>query len=248
MNLMGGLDELAHRRALKRWERIAGAATELDPFSLRALRGQARTLRASLDKVITIAERGIASDPARLAPGGQVDWAWRPGIWEASQPSAALVEPAAGAQLGYDLKVFHDCTAPALVLRQDAEAPEPPRVALDVFDFDGSFLSLVLDIPAERVAGLGRHHIVGVAMQARMERPVEVLARLNVRHGPNTEQLVQEMEPDGDALSLEFDLAYSEINEKRVEGVWIDLIFDNPSMNRIEITDFLVTRRVRAEI
>lgn len=248
MKLIGGLDEMAHRRALNRWSRIADAAPRLDPFSLRALRGQARILRSSLDKVIALADQGIVWDHPRLAPDGPVDWAWRPGIWEEAQPSPTLVSPDTGAQLGYDLKLFHDCARSELTLRQQIIAPRPPMVALDVYGFDGSFLSLVVDLPADRIAGLGRHHIIGVAMQARSEREIRVTARLNVQNGPNTEQMVAEMEQNGDTMALEFDLAYSDINDRRVESVWIDLIFDRPAMNRIEIDDLLVTRRVRAEI
>ncbi|MEL7081724.1 MAG: DUF6478 family protein, partial [Pseudomonadota bacterium] len=73
-------------------------------------------------------------------------------------------------------------------------------------------------------------------------------ARLNVRHGPNTEQIVQELAVTGGELSAEFDLAYSKLNESRVENAWIDLIFEGPEMNQITVRDLAVWRSPRAEV
>ena len=47
---------------------------------------------------------------------------------------------------------------------------------------------------------------------------------------------------------MEFDLAYTKINEKRVEKLWVDLIFEGPEMNQIILRDVTVTRRPRAEL
>jgi hypothetical protein len=41
-------------------------------------------------------------------------------------------------------------------------------------------------------------------------------------------------------------LAYSIINEKRVEKAWIDLIFEGPEMNQVILRDLTFTRRPRA--
>jgi len=46
---------------------------------------------------------------------------------------------------------------------------------------------------------------------------------------------------------VEFDLAHTEINEKRLEGMWIDLIFDGPAMNEINLRDVTFSRRPRAD-
>ena len=47
---------------------------------------------------------------------------------------------------------------------------------------------------------------------------------------------------------VEFDLAYSKINEKRVEKLWVDLIFEGPEMNQIILRDVTFSRRPRAEL
>jgi hypothetical protein len=47
---------------------------------------------------------------------------------------------------------------------------------------------------------------------------------------------------------VEFDLAYSNLNEKRVESAWIDLIFESPQMNRVALRDLTLSRRRRAQL
>ena len=80
------------------------------------------------------------------------------------------------------------------------------------------------------------------------ENPIEIYARLNIQHGPNTEQMVRQLDLSDDVGLAEFDLAYSNINEKRVEKIWIDLIFDNPGMNQVLLRDLTLTRAPRADI
>ena len=80
------------------------------------------------------------------------------------------------------------------------------------------------------------------------EKPLEIFARLNIRHGPNTEQIVREL-PAGDGEAwIEFDLAYTNINERRIDRMWLDLIFEGPEMNQIILRDVTLSRRPRAEI
>ena len=85
-------------------------------------------------------------------------------------------------------------------------------------------------------------------MIVETEKPLEIFARLNVRHGPNSEQIVRELPLDQKEVRVEFDLAYSNLNEKRVEKAWIDLIFEGAEMNEIIIRDLTFSRRPRAQI
>ena len=81
-----------------------------------------------------------------------------------------------------------------------------------------------------------------------LERPIEIFARLNVQHGPNTEQIVRELPVVDRQMMVEFDLAYTKLNEKRVEKLWIDLIFENPEMSQVVLRDLFFSRRPRAEL
>jgi len=78
------------------------------------------------------------------------------------------------------------------------------------------------------------------------ERPQEMFARLNLRHGPNTEQIVRELDLSTRELYVEFDLFYTNFKEVRAQSLWVDLIFESPSMNQITIRDISVIRRRRA--
>ena len=124
----------------------------------------------------------------------------------------------------------------------------PFGVRMDVFRFDGSFLSIVIDLPPEAVHGLSLRHVIRVDAIAEMEKPLEIFARLNIRHGPNVEQIVRELPLSEEEVMVEFDLAYTKMNEKRVEKLWIDLIFEGPEMNQVILRDLTVSRRPRAEL
>jgi len=154
--------------------------------------------------------------------------------------------------LGDEVTLFHDCRLSELSLRQlrntRAEDLAPFGLRMDVFRFDGSFLSVVIDLPKEAVEGLQRRHLMRVDMVVETERPLEIFARLNVRHGPNTEQIVRELPLGNSETSVEFDLAYTKLNEKRAEQAWLDLIFEGPEMNQVTLRDVTFSRRPRAEL
>ena len=150
------------------------------------------------------------------------------------------------------MTIFHDCRISELTVRQLRNGLEddlaPYGLRLDVFKFDGSFLSLVIDLPDSAIRGLGRKHLLRMNATGETEKKLEIFARLNVQHGPNTEQMVQELPVNKSEVTAEFDLAYSNLNEKRVEKAWIDLIFEGPEMNQIMLRDLTFSRRPRAQL
>jgi hypothetical protein len=154
--------------------------------------------------------------------------------------------------LGDEATLFHDCRISELTVRQIRNTREadvaPFGLRMDVFNFDGSFLSLVINLPESAVHGLQRRHLVRMTAVVETERRLEVFARLNIRHGPNTEQLVRELPLGQGEIVVEFDLAYSNLNEKRVEKAWVDLIFEQPSMNQVILRDVTFSRRPRADL
>lgn len=81
-----------------------------------------------------------------------------------------------------------------------------------------------------------------------LEKPIEIFARLNIKNGPNTEQIVRELDLTQEQTVVEFDLAYSNLNERRIEGAWLDLIFEGPEMNQVVLRDLTFSRRPRAQI
>ncbi|MEO0939449.1 MAG: DUF6478 family protein [Pseudomonadota bacterium] len=249
------VDRMSHRRALRRWARAARKAAQTPLAKLRAQRLDARAMRAHLDRLIHVADERLAL-PAigsgAFAKPHNADWAWRPELWRGSLPTPGLSSVQTKSMLGAEATLFHDCTFSELTLRQLRNSREedlaPYGLRMDVFRFDGSFLSLVLDLPRGATDGLKRSHLVRMDTVVELEKPIEIFARLNIKHGPNTEQIVRELPLHEEDVMVEFDLAYSNLNEKRVEKAWIDLIFEGPEMNQVTLRDVTFSRRPRAAL
>lgn len=255
MRLGGMIDNLFHRRILRRWGRFAQKADKLGLGALRLLRTRAREIRRHLDRVIYVAE-GRLTLPAMgsnaIVKPLNTDWAYRPELWRGPISPLGMAAVDSKTEYGSEVKIFHDCDVTELTLRQLRNNREsdlaPFGLRMDVFRFDGSFLSLVVELPDNAVNGLERRHLVRLTTVVEVEKPLEIFARLNIKHGPNVEQIVREL-PLGDAeVMVEFDLAYTKMNEKRLERMWLDLIFEGAEMNQIMLRDVVLTRRPRAEM
>jgi len=249
------LDRLVMRRAAARLARLGARAGSADLAALKALRPPLRQMRREIDRVLHEAEGRLALPVAgadAMRKPLHCDWAWRPEIWRGpvSPPGLAAAETRAG--FGSQATVFHDCAQSELTLRQIRNRRDsdlaPFGLRIDVFRFDGSFLSLVIHLPEAAVQGLGLRHVIRMDSVVETEKPLEIFARLNIRHGPNTEQIVRELPLGAAEVAVEFDLAYTRMNEKRVERAWVDLIFEGPEMNQIVLRDVTFTRRPRAEL
>lgn len=240
---------------LRRWTKAAQAAPTADLAELRSQRATARRLKAQIDQLIHVAEARLAlplignqSFPRPV----DADWAWRPELWCGPLPVPGMSSVQSKSMLGREATLFHDCSSPEITLRQLRNMREADLAAyglrLDVFRFDGSYLSLAVDLPEEASTGLKRKHLIRIDTIVEMEKPLEIFARLNIKHGPNTEQIVRELPLHEQEIRVEFDLAYTKLNEKRIERMWLDLIFEGPQMNQIILRDLTFSRRKRAEL
>lgn len=250
----GIIERLLLRRALSGWQRVAERASGLALSELRSLRAEARTLHRDLGRVLNMADARLSTPGSSAAVPAPVmsDWAWRPAFWSGPVPSAGKAAVESGAELARDLRLFHDCKTSEITARQTRNTEtadlSPQGLAIDVYGFDGSYLSLVLELPESAVRGLKARHVLRISTLLEIERPVEVFARLNIRHGPNTEQIVRQLPQGPGQRFTEFDLSQSRLRESRLDRAWIDLIFDRPEMNRIGLRDLTLARRPRAEV
>ncbi|MBE2276568.1 MAG: hypothetical protein IAE87_09755 [Rhodobacteraceae bacterium] len=248
-------DRLVFRRTLARWAALAAATPQFSLSDLRILRGRARDLRREVDRVLHRADNRLALPAIGAAalrrPIG-TDWIWRPDLWTGPIPVPGQASVPGKTPVCDGATLFHDCRRSELSIRQirntRVEDIAPFGFRVDVFRFDGSFLSLVLDLPDEAARGLDLRHLIRLDAVVEVERPLDILARLNVKHGPNVEQIVRDLPLRAEEVMVEFDLAYTRVNEKRIEKLWIDLIFEGPEMNQVILRDVTVSRRPRAEI
>ncbi|MGH1576674.1 DUF6478 family protein [Planktotalea sp.] len=248
------LGKLLFQRSLRRWARIADGASKAPISVLRRQRGNARQLLVHLNRFVHVADNRLALPligSQAIQKSHDSDWAWRPEAWAGPLPVQGMASVPTKSMLGQELSLHHDCELSELSLRQVRNTREadlaPYGLRMDVFKFDGSFLSLVIDFPQTSVDGLRRKHLVRLEPIIEMEKPLEIFARLNIKHGPNTEQVVRELPLNDSVPMVEFDLAYTKLNEKRVDSMWLDLIFEGPQMNQITLRDLTLSRRPRAE-
>lgn len=251
----GLLERVLWRRARAFWARAAHDAPSSDLAVLRRQRNEARILRQKLDELTHHADSRLAlprvGSTAFPRPPG-TDWSWRPQLWRGALPFKGMSAVDSKTILGDEVTVFHDCQISELTLRQLRNTREadlaPFGLRLDVFRFDGSFLSLVLNLPSAASEGLTKRHLLRMEAIVEVEKHLEIFARLNIRHGPNTEQIVRELPLQDDKVMVEFDLAYTKLNEKRIESMWVDLIFEGPEMNQVTLRDVTFSRNPRAEL
>ena len=253
--ISGLIENALHRRALRHWGKARQGAPTASFEILRKWRSRARSLRRNLDMVIFEADHRLAlpvigSNVIRKPMG--TDWAWRPMLWKGPLPAPGMASVPGKAPICDGATIFHDCRRSELTVRQIRNTREadiaPFGFRMDMFRFDGSFLSLVIDLPEQAAQGLKLRHLIRLDVIVEMERPLEIFARLNIKHGPNVEQIVRELPLNEQDVMVEFDLAYSKINEKRVEKLWVDLIFEGPEMNQVILRDVTFSRRPRAEL
>lgn len=249
------IDRFMIARALRRWAGLADRAAGLDLHTLRALRASARALRRQLDRVIHTADSRLAlpaASSARIPAPLGADWVWRPEPWRGPVSVAGLACVTSGTQVSDGIAIFHDCPMAEISYRQirNTQPDDSASYGLEigVYAFRGSFLSLALDLPRDAAEGLRQKHVIRLDAMVEAERPAQILARLNVRHGPNTAQLVGTIATGSGAGVVEFDLAYAGIDEQRVEKLWVDLFVQAPAMNSITLRDVILCRRPRAAI
>lgn len=252
---MTWLERALHQGSLMRWSAAAQSAEDAELSELRQKRHMARQLATRLDQLMHVADSRLAlpriGSQAFNRPKGTL-WSWRPQLWRGPISPHGIVAAPSRTPLGDEVVLFHDCDNSELTLRQIRNTREadlaPFGLRMDVFGFHGSFLSLVLDFPADAVEGMRRRHLIRLAAIIETEKEIEVFGRLNVQHGPNTEQIVLDLPVNQRETVVEFDLAYSDLNEKRIEKMWIDLIFEAPQMNQVTVRDLTFCRYPRAEL
>lgn len=249
------LDRWHLRKVQDRWSGAAETAVGMDPFVLRSLRAEARTMRREIDRLLHVADHrlavpGLAASLPRLPLG--TDWAWRADAWRGPLAQPGGVSEGERLAVSDDLSLYNDCPLREVAIRQirnrDQTDGAPFGLAVEIFGFRGSFLSLATRLPEAAIDGLKSRHLVRVDCVIDTDRPVRGFARLNVKHGPNVAQLVSDLGQSGREKTVEFDLAYAKLDDTRIERAWLDVIFNEAANVRIIFRDMVVSRRPRAEL
>jgi len=251
----GFLGSRRHLQTLRRWEKLARVAASAPPDVLKQLRSRARGLDERVRTVETIASLRLSHPPIgsgemKLPPS--TDWSYRPTLWRVPQMPAGHAPARNEAGFGRDVTLYHDDKGGMLTLRQmrnsGSDDLAPYGLLMDIFDFAGSFLSLVIRAPENGVEGLEKHHILRLTTHIISEQPIEITVRLNLKNGPNTEQVTRRLDTRTPFAVTEFDVAHVPFKEGRAGHLWFDLFFESPEMNAVKITDLTFSRHRRAEV
>lgn len=257
--LKGWPKPVNREKTAHKWGSLTEALKRGGPPPARGLRDEASRLYRELGSFLQLSDpRAIRarSGLARFINQPGTDWRWRASVLCGQALPAGLVEPEAGEALGDEIAVWHDCKNRALLLRQvmnrHAEDQAPFGLRLEVMGFTGSYLSLSLDLPEDVLHQLGKDQILRLETDLAAEMPITVYGRLNLVQGPNTEQVLRQL---GDPIPqekcrrvAEYDLAYAELSDRPIEKVWLDLIFSEPYMNTVTLSDMVLSRYPRAEL
>lgn len=121
-------------------------------------------------------------------------------------------------------------------------------LVFDFANFTSGYFSLAFELPLEGVLGLGGQDLLRFVLQTKANAPFQAFARLNLCHGPNTEQVVRMIDIGEGESFAEFDIFYTEFDQKRATSGWIDLIINDPASKRITLEQAVILRRARASL
>lgn len=252
--LLALLETIVHRVSRRVWARRAHRLDAVGSARLRRWRRQARELQPTVQHVLVEADRRLSAGPARveaLDRPSDATFFHRPEVFDLPLAVTGLARPAPGTALGSDMAIHHDIAEPEFILRQQRNPDGGGArfgLVLEAYELQGSFLSFALRLPEGEAQGTQREELVRLSYDLEMDAPLEVFARLNLRHGPNVEQIVREVDLNARDRWVEFDVFYTAFDPRRGKDIWVDLIFQTPTMNTIKIRDLTVLRRPRMSL
>ena len=248
------IDRLIDKVTVRRLRRAEIEVEAASNSRLREIRDSTKEIERHVLRVSRKTKQrliSISGNRAAIRKPMHSDWAWRPELWSEQIRPQGIAPVISKMKIGTEAKIFHDCPEAEIAIRQELNAPNSAAhfcVQLDVFQFTGSFLSLVIDLPEEGISGLSNNNLVRLNMQLQSEIACEIYGRLNFRHEPNVDQIVRKFEGDQGEISVEFDLAEVELNETRLGRAWIEIIFEQPEFNQFNVRDLTLSRRPRASV
>lgn len=255
---MGGLRTgaiIIDRLARRMWCRLARQAGTMPLARLAVWQKRADALAGTLAEFRSAARERLhrsrtGTDTFHKPP--RTDWAWRPPLWSRPVSPSGIAGVRTGTTLGPAVSLHHDAILSAITFHQERNnRPEdlaPHAASIDILDFDGSYLSLSISGPQEGRDGLDHNHILRLEILLDLEEPIEIFTRLNLRHGPNVSQIVQDFDGRKGKIASEFDLGTIDFEPELLDHFWVDVIFESPAFNRIRLGDMALLRYPRAKL
>ena len=183
--------------------------------------------------------------PADFPLPPKTQWGYTPALWEHSLGQETSGNVLTGTEIAPRVNLHHDAEQTDIAIRGNGAEG---GLSFSITKFSGSFLSLAFGFPVDVAKAIRRHDLIRIAVTSEAAEPFKAYARLNLRHGPNNEQIVRMIDiGHGDSFA-EFDIFYSEFEPNRSSDAWIDLIFNNPEGLAFTLSQAVILRRVRATL
>lgn len=148
-------------------------------------------------------------------------------------PESRVFNSASGTAIGDGLDLYHDACAPHFFHACHGGG----RHRLCVYQFDGTYLSLVKALDdVERLRGATQLD-VALSFRAEASRPLAAYLRLNL-HGPERSDALHEavVITDG-TVTARFDISGIDFEAFELRSAWADIILSRPAMSEIRISE-----------
>jgi hypothetical protein len=169
-------------------------------------------------------------------------WSFTPAIWRSDLWPNATKDAASGSKIGPDCKLFHDARNHAVSWRQDAKI-----FVLDADDFDGSYLSLALEIPEIHRQSISKNSILSVETNASAPDDFGASLRLNLQRGPNIYENWHPLNPQQGSTITDFDMANFGIDPAQAQSAWLDFMVLPRRSFTLSVNSLSISHRQRLE-
>lgn len=195
-------------------------------------------------RAVKIAKKASIDVPAGFVLPPKTQWGYTPNLWDTSnhEISGNILT---GTELAKHITLHHDGEGVDFAIRP----PDTEKGMNFAFsDFNGSFMSIAFGFPEEAAKSIGRHDLLRISINSSARENFQAYARLNLRHGPNNEQIIRMIDIGEGENFAEFDIFYTEFEPNRASDAWIDLIINDPAGREFSLRDVVILRRVRASL
>ena len=248
-------DGARHRLSMRHWAGLHARADTLSPAELARLRGRAKALGRATNRFAQKAETRL-SGSADMSHGAQLDkratWTFRPAAWSHAMTPIGHAPALPKSRLAEGVTLHHDCARNDISVRQirnrQGQGGAPYGISFETLDFSGSFLSTAIELPDVARQNLAKTDLFRLRTHVQVETPLTIFARINVRHGPNIDEIIRTIDLAQPDSTVAFDLFYTDVEPDKVTDIWLDFICEKPVMNRISVHDLVVSRQPRASV
>ncbi len=176
----------------------------------------------------------------------KTQWGFTPSLQSAITQDGISGNILTGTALGPHVTLHHGGDGAQFSIQQPDDYGT--GLAFEFGDFTSDFFSLAFEIPLEGVLNLGCQDLLRFVLRTQATAPFEAYVRLNLCHGPNTEQVVRMINIGAGESFAEFDIFYTDYEQKRAASAWIDLIINDPAQKWITLEEVVILRRARASL